>query len=50
MRGFTGAVWEITARMATSTFISAPQQGQVRSKLESVFAIPANHTAKLRKK
>jgi hypothetical protein len=36
--GLTGAVWEMTDLVETSTFITAPQQGQVKSKLDSRFA------------
>src|ERR1700693_5304355 len=38
MRGFTAAVWAITARVSTSTFSSALQHGQVTSKLGAFFA------------
>jgi hypothetical protein len=49
--GFTGAVCEITLRVAASIFMSAPQQGQLTSKLDSRFAIAlvalrlSDHTA-----
>src|SRR5215471_16747629 len=43
--GFTAGVWAMTAAVATSTFSTALQHGQVTSKLDGLLGIYANHTA-----